>query len=356
VKLEDFVNEIDSLGLPADQVLGFLTTLYAAREIPYMLEDKTRPPPYPKQALFQAPGWVVTLLQRYGLMPTGLSGTSTYGEFAIVRYYMLTEQGYELASQAYLQHLISVADKLRSLLESFPKRLVKILALSAVEPDTGESSWLAVRDGAGEDPELAFLGVTVTLHVFLARPEELLLGTRREKPDEAELKIHEPSTYDLYISRFLVNYRGRVREKALELLEHLEGLGLAVKVPAYDTKGRYIAHEHRAPPVMVEALKSYSAGADLSEAHSLFLQAELMLRALKGELTKKELLEFTRRLGVQEEEVKALLETTHAQGLTSRYNEKGAPESPAFIVLDEAGVLQEVKEALSALESMILGE
>jgi len=44
-----------------------------------------------------------------------------------------------------------VADKLRSLLESFSKRFVKILALSAVEPDTGKSGWLAVRDSTGED-------------------------------------------------------------------------------------------------------------------------------------------------------------------------------------------------------------
>jgi len=368
VKLEDLVNEIDSLGLPADQVLDFLATLYVAREIPYMLEDKTRPPPYPTQKLFRSPDKIVEWLQQYGLVLTGLKQTSTYGEFVTVRYYMLTEQGYELASQAYLQQLISVADKLRSLLESFPKRLVKILALSAIHPRTGEPGWLAVRVDGVADLKRAFDRATSLLEMLVAEPGELAqayyeskrayedLRLALERLREARARVYRPQAYDALISRFLVSYAGRVHESALQVMSELSALKLAVRVPTYSSKGEYTGDEYRAPPELTHLLEGFSADADLSDLRRPFLELDLLLRALRGELTKRELLKAASSLGVSEEEIKAALEVMHEKGLTSRYNEKGAPESPAFIVLDEAGVLQEVKEALSALESMILGE
>jgi len=182
------------------------------------------------------------------------------------------------------------------------------------------------------------------------------LRSRLALSGRPRLSETKPQAYDALISRFLVSYAGRVHESALRVMSELSALKLAVRVPTYSRKGEYTGEEYRAPPELTHLLEGFTADADLSDARGPFLELDLLLRALRGELTKRELLRAASSLGASEEEIKAALEVMHEKGLTSRYNEKGAPESPAFIVLDEAGVLQEIKEALSVLESMILGE
>jgi len=78
------------------------------------------------------------------------------------------------------------------------------------------------------------------------------------------------------------------------------------------------------------------------------------MRALREKLTKQNLLEALNRLGISEEEIKAALEITYEQGITSKYNEAGGPDSPAFIILDETKAIEEVKRTIDFIENMIL--
>ena len=102
-------------------------------------------------------------------------------------------------------------------------------------------------------------------------------------------------------------------------------------------------------------LAEYASDVDLTEARRLFLMADLALRAAQGELTKGELLGALRGLGVPVDEVKAALDVLYGEGLTSRYNDAGGPESPAFIVLDREGLRAEVERAVRLVESAVLG-
>ena len=78
------------------------------------------------------------------------------------------------------------------------------------------------------------------------------------------------------------------------------------------------------------------------------------MRALREKVTKRELLTTLDKLGISEEEVKIALEVMYQQGVTSRYNEAGDPESPAFIIIDEEKAREEVKKAINLIESVVL--
>ena len=149
-------------------------------------------------------------------------------------------------------------------------------------------------------------------------------------------------------------YNGKVHERALSLMEELSTLGLAMKVPVYTNEGESIWDEYRAPPEIVYTLEEYSANIDLSDVRKMFLAVELIMRALREKVTKRELLTALSRLGISEEEVKIALEVMYQQGVTSRYNEAGDPVSPAFIIIDEEKAREEVKRAINLIEGVIL--
>jgi len=77
------------------------------------------------------------------------------------------------------------------------------------------------------------------------------------------------------------------------------------------------------------------------------------MRALSEKVTKRELLTALSKLGISEEEVKIALEVMYEQGITSRYNEVGGPESPAFLIIDEEKAKEEVKRSISLIEENI---
>ena len=174
-----------------------------------------------------------------------------------------------------------------------------------------------------------------------------------ERLRKARAKIYEPRVYDMFISKVLVKYDGKVHKKVLSLMEELATLGLAMKVPVFTREGECIGDEYRAPPELVYVLEEYSANVDLSEVRRMFLGVELAMRALSEKVTKRELLTALSKLGISEEEVKIALEVMYEQGITSRYNEVGGPESPAFLIIDEEKAKEEVKRSISLIEENI---
>ena len=366
MELERFISEITSLGFPTKSILDFIRILYTARELPYEREVKiSRQPPYPTETLFEVEDWVVKLLCKYDLIPSGMSETTTYGEVANVRYYKLTERGHQLGSQIFQKYLQDVIGRLVGVLGKYPQRLIRIIALSALSPRDGRATWLTIKVN-GLDLDNALSRVTSNFKVILMKPEELIRAYRDskraygdlrlvlERLRKARAKMYEPQIYDMFISKVLVEYNGKVHERALSLMEELSALGLAIKVPVYTSNGEYIGDEYRAPPEIVYALEEYSSNVDLSDVRKMFLAVELIMRALREKVTKRELLTALSKLGISEEEVKAALEVMYEQGITSRYNEVGGPESPAFIVIDEEKAREEVKRAINLIEDIVL--
>ena len=366
MELERFINEITSLGFPTKPILDLIRILYTARELPYEREVKiSRQLPYPTETLFEVEDWVVKLLCKYDLIPSGMSETTTYGEVANVRYYKLTERGHQLGSQIFQKYLQDVIGRLVGVLGKYPQRLIRIIALSALSPRDGRATWLTIKLN-GLDLDIALSRATSEFEMLMMRPEELIRaygdskraygGLRLvfERLRKTRAKVYEPQVYDMFISKVLVEYDGKVHERTLSLMEELSTLGLAVKVPVYSSKGEYIGDEYRAPPELVYVLEEYSASVDLSDARKAFLAVELIMRALSEKVTKRELLTALSKLGISEEEVKVALEVMYQQGVTSRYNEAGGPESPAFIIIDEEKAREEAKRAINLIENAIL--
>jgi len=366
MKLERFISEITALGLPTKPVLDFIRILYTARELPYERDVKiSRQAPYPTETLFEVEDWIVKLLRKYDLIPSGMSETTTYGEVANVRYYKLTKEGLQLGSQIFQKYLQDVTDKLVNVLSRYSQRLIRIVALSAISPRDGRATWLTIKVN-GLDLDTALSRVTSNFKMLLMKPEELIRAYRDSKMTYGDLrlvferlrkvsaKMYEPQVYDMFISKVLVEYDGKVHERTLSLMEELYTLGLARKVQVYASKGEYIGDEYRAPPEIVYTLEEYSANVDLSDVRKMFLAVELIMRALREKITKRELLTALSKLGISEEEVKMALEVMYEQGVTSRYNEAGDPESPAFIIIDEEKAKEEVKRVINLIEGVVL--
>ncbi len=127
-----------------------------------------------------------------------------------------------------------------------------------------------------------------------------------------------------------------------------------MKVPRFSRKGEYLWDAYVAPPEPAHLLMSFSDEADLGEARRLFLAANILSRELTGGLSKKELLEALSRVGVPEEEIKLVINILYEEGITSRYNESGEPESPAFLILDEERAKEEIQEIVKKVEDTIL--
>ncbi len=367
MELERFINEIKSLGFPTTPVLDFIRILYTVRELPYEVVIKT-----PGQlscsteTLFEVEDWIVKLLHNYNILVSGMSETTTYGKIANVRYYKFTREGLQLGLQTFRRYLQNVIDKLEGILGKYPQKLIRIIALSAISPRNGKATWLTVKVN-GLNSDVAFSRTTSEFEISMMRPEELVKAYRDSKGAYGDLrlvferlrkargKMYEPQIYDMFMSKFLMMYDGKIHERALNLMEELSALGLASKVPAYTSKGEYIGDEYRAPPEIVYILEEYSANIDLSEVRKMFLAIELMMRALLSKkLTKRELLTALSKVSIPEEEIKRALEVMYQQGVTSRYNEAGGPESPAFIIIDEKKAKEGVRKAINLVEDAVL--
>ena len=365
MELEKFTRELVSLGLPVEPVVGFIKTLYTAKELPYEREVKTRERPYPTETLFKVDDWIVKLLHKYGFLLSGMRETTVYGVYANVRYYRLTQEGFKLGSQVFQRHLRNVVGGLVSVLDRYPLRLIRVAALSAISPRDGRASWLSVKVD-GSDLDTVFSRVALDFEVLMMEPEELVRVYRVSKEAYGDLRLvferlrrvrvrmYEPRVYDMFMSKVLVEYDGKVHREILGLMEELSSLGLVRRIPVYNSKGEYVGDEYRASPEVVYALEEYSSDADFDEARRIFLAIELILRALGGTLTKRELLIALDKLGVSEGEVKVALDIMSKREITTRYNEEGAPDSPAFIILKEVKAREEVKRAISLVENLIL--
>ena len=366
MELERFIGEITSLGFPTKPILDFIRILYTARELPYEREVKiSRQQPYPTETLFEVEDWIVKLLCKYDFIPSGISETTSYGEVANVRYYRLTKEGLQLGSQIFQKYLQDVIGRLVDVLGRYPQKLIRIIALSAISPRDGRATWLTIKVN-GLNLDTAFSRITSEFKMLVMRPEELIRAYRDSKRAYGDLRLvferlrkaraemYEPQVYDMFISKVLVEYNGKVHERTLSLMEELSALGLARKVQVYTSKGEYIGDEYRVPPEVVFVLEEHSASVDLSEVRKTFLAVELIMRALSEKVTKRELLTALSKLGVSEEEVKMALEVMYEQGITSRYNEAGDPESLAFIIIDETKAKEEVKRAINLIENVIL--
>jgi hypothetical protein len=355
---EKFANEVTSLGFPLDPVIEFIKTLYVVRELPYERSG---------QRLLHVEDWVVNLLRTYNLIPTGMSETTVYGKIATIRYYKLTPKGLTLGSQILQRHIRDVIDELLGVLSRYPPGLIRVLALSAIDLREGRASWIDVKVD-GWDLDMAFSRTFLGFEMLVTDPQEFLevyMNSKRlfgdlrlvfERLRQDRAKMYKPRVYDVFMSKVLAEYSGEIHKKALNLMAELSELGLAGRVPVFTRKGEYFSDAYRAPPEVAYILEEYSSNVYLDEARKLFLAAELMLRAARGKLTKRELLAALSGLGVSEEEVKIALEITYGQGITSRYNEAGGPDSPAFLVLDYEGAKSEAERAVKLVEALILSE
>jgi len=365
MKLEKFIEEIASLGLPVDPVINFIKVLYVAKKLPYEIEIKRTQYPYPTEVLFEVEDWIVDLVRKYYLILTGISETTVYGETANVRYYVLTEKGFDLGSQIFQKYLENIITKLVGILSKYPPTLLKIIALSAINLRNGKATWLSIKT-EGLNLDTALSGATSALEISVMKPNQLfriyeaskrVYGDLRlvlEGLKKARAKIYEPRIYDIFMSRVLINYNGKVLKKALSFMEDLSALELAIKIPVYSSKGEYLGEEYRAPPEIVYILDEWTSNIDLSQIRRPFLAVELIIRALIEKVAKQSLLEALNKLGIPEEEIKAALEIMYEQGITSRYNEAEGPDSPAFIILNKTKAREEIEKTIDFIENIIL--
>lgn len=198
------------------------------------------------------------LLRRYDLIPDRVSDAKPiYGKVANVWFYRLTEREVELASQAFREMLNGALGDLVDALDRYPKGLVGVVALSAMYPD-GEVEPISIPV-EGKDLESAYFGVLHDFELLMMRPEELreaFITSKRVRGDlsllherlrRARAGMYKPSVYDMFVSRFLVSYNGRVHEEAIGLMEDLTTRGLAIRIPTFTSKGEYGVEVYRAP-------------------------------------------------------------------------------------------------------------
>ncbi len=366
MEFEKFIEELRSLGLPPDPVIEFLKKLYTVRELSYEREAKFSPWSYqrPVDNLFKVDDWIIQLLDKYDLIVKGASATTRYGKIANVRYYVPTGNGLELGSGIFQRHLQDSIANLLDVLNRYSRKLIKTIALSAINIRDGTADWLTARIN-GWEFSTALFNATSYMESSIIGPDELLrlykeskraygnLSSVFEKLREIRANMYEPGLYDIFMSKVLMNYKGRVHEEALSLIKELNSMGLAEKIPLYATTGEYIDDAYIIPPEISYVLDEYSADADLSNAGRMFLISEIITRALTETITKRNLTVLN-KLGISEDEIKAALKITYEQGITSRYNEAGEPESPAFIILNNDAAKDETERSLRSIESIIL--
>ncbi|WP_167827862.1 hypothetical protein [Pyrolobus fumarii] len=294
-----------------------------------------------------------------------MSETTLYGEYANVRYYRLTQRGLEIGSRVFVRHLRGVFDKLLEVLEGYPLGLVRVIALSALDLRSGELGWIEVMVEGWDlskalshtisDIEFSLVDTVELREVYAG--SKLVFGDLRlvfERLKRARAGMYKPRVYDVFVAKLLVRYNGEVRRMALELMEKLVELGLAGRIPLFDSKGKRYTDAYRAPPEVAYVLERYSSSFDMSHIRRHVLAAQLVMEALRKELTKSELLAALMGLGIPEEEVKSALEALYAKGVTSRYNEAGGPDSPPFIILDEERAKREAEAVVRLAGSLLL--
>ena len=362
MKLEQFIEEVSSLGLSVSDVLNFLVNLYVAKELPYEVEVK---PDYHSQIVFEVDNWVIELLHKYGILIGGLTESSLYGKHAIVRFHKFTEEGFKLGAEAFRRHMVEVYPLVSEIIGEYPVNLIKVLSLCSMNLKTGRPEWLDVKN-KGFDLSTALSRARIDLEVSKLSQNQILERCKAFNDScrilvkdflvklDIGLEASMPHYYDIYLSKFLMEYNGKVLEEANKLMEKLSSLGVAIKVPVYDTKGKYIWDAYRVPPEIACIFFAKSINASLSQVRNTFLAIELLIRAMYIGLTKSSLLEKIKNLGISESELKLAINLMYQRGLTSKYNEAGGPDSPAFIVIDKERALEEAEIAVSQLEDTIL--
>ncbi|RLE78109.1 MAG: hypothetical protein DRJ52_10810 [Thermoprotei archaeon] len=368
LELGKLVEEVRSQGIDPTPLINFIGTLYMAQDLPYERELKPAQPIAPiyrlkQEVIFQVEKRVLRVLKHYGL----ISETTRYGKVANVRYYRLKGAGLKLGSQTVQQRILQVKDELLAVLKSVPRKLVRIIAVSSISPRDGSISWIRIPVN-GSSLGDSFLRTVLDFKLLLVKPEDLrriyesskrLYGNLSlvfDKLREVEVEIYTPHIYEIFASRILLSYEGKMHREALNLMEKLCSLGLALKIPVYSSSGEYLGDEYKASPEVAHVLLQYSSPTSLEDFLKAFLAADLLLKALQRKLAKGELLRALGRMGVSETEVKIAVNILHAKGITSKYNERGGPESPPFIILNEDEALREALKLVSAAEEAIIGE
>ena len=359
MELEDFVRELNSLCLNPLPVLDFIKNVYIAYELPYEVGSKS---------LFQVEKWILNLLfkhKRYNFVDE----FTTYGKIANVRYYRIKDEGVPIGSQIIQKHILQVKDELIGTLEHYGRRLSRVIALGSIRPSVNREevkiSWIEVPV-KGSSLDNAFSRTTNDFEFYLIEHERLqriymeskkLYGNLSlvfERLRDARRRIYTPYIYEMFMSNVLLLYNGRVHGEVLELMEELCSLGLALRIPRYSSKGEYIGDVYKAPPEVTHILLQYSSSEDLTESMKPFLAADILLRALRGEITKGELLEAIDKVGISEDEVRVAVNMLNSKGITSKYNEEGSLDSPPFIILKEKNVIEEAMNFVNLAENIIL--
>lgn len=126
-------------------------------------------------------------------------------------------------------------------------------------------------------------------------------------------------------------------ENSLEFYEGLQELGFALKVPVYDSRGRYSWDEYRSSLELLDFIVSHARSLPhrYEEGLEEFGALSLILYAGQYRVERHEFEALAQQLGIKIDLIENLLTELNSRGLTSRYIQRRDDIYPPFVVLKE---------------------
>lgn len=329
--LEKLIQTLEDSGVGefVEDIVNTLAIVYIGKEIPSAYRDsvtyrlishgvKTRRPEYvstldPK---------ILSILKSFNLVFEEARGSGELRKYFVE----LTSEGKEIGREIIIRRISQHVDELRDLVKEFGK-LAGIIAIGTIDRYGAEQTMRLELEPELEvidelDRYMSRLVIDESVHKKLIR-----MGLK------VDFGRSVKKTHPLILTfcHFLTYYK---HNDSLKLFKELERLGLAVEVPRYDSKGRYIGMEIWAP---IEVSKFLTDNCKLAFDDRIlreFGALAIIYSMGKSHVVARERFEeYMRFLEIPLDAVSKVLEELNKLGLTSKY--VSIPESAPFLVLNQ---------------------
>jgi hypothetical protein len=244
---------------------------------------------------------------------------------------VLTPRGEDLARKLLLEKLSENKEALINTLKRWEKK-APLIAIGTLE---GKSLSLRITNKPPLENVLSFLKRRI-FYINLGYDYKL---SEELRIDPLLLLLGTFASYYFY-------------EISLKFFENLQKLGLAVKIPVYDSRGgRYSWDAYRSSFEVFSFIIKHTSHYLQFDERMLeeFGAFSIILYAGSYRVEKHEFETLAERLGVEINLVKGILEELNRLGITSKYNERGSGDDYPFIVLEQKKFKMELTNKLVAI-------
>jgi len=352
VSASEFLSEVEGMGLDREAVSSALLELYVAGgEVPYERgSEKPVMLPY-----WDHEDWVIRFLWESKLVTSG----AKMGNFdRLTRYHSLTEKGRKVAQEIFRDFLSLKKEAIVAASRGFSRKLLYLI-VAGCSGGVGLTYRVPERREVSAEDLSQLLQkiesdiVLIEDHAIVDLVDRFGFKGALEQIKDRELAVSR-KRHPIVFARFMVQYP-LVAQSVVELFETLVNHRVAMKLPAYDSRGYLIGEEYSAPPEVGDEMISLS-DVDVSAELGRFAAISIFLRRFSRDFTKGRLESFARAFNISESEIEVALDAMAKEGLTSKYNRLGKNDSPPFMIMDRERYSERVHLDLKMLANDILGE